>query len=95
MFRAIRLVFGYTGVVIGGVVWFICFPLTSYTMWATRQWPFEYFGVQFQLPFPLEFFLPKDIQPAVGGVCLAFTFYGLFVIYFNVRKLRRIRLADT
>ena len=94
MFRALRLLFGYTMLVIGGVSWFICFPLTAYTLYATRQFPFDYFGIPFSLPFPLEFFLPKAIQPAVGGVCLAFTLYGLFVIYFDVRKLRRLRRGE-
>ena len=94
MFRVIRVTVGYIGLVIGGVVWFICFPLTVYTLHFYKEFPFEYFGVEFQLPFPLEAFLPKDLWPALAGVCGAFTLYGLFVIYFNVRKLRRLRRGE-
>jgi hypothetical protein len=95
MFRAIRVVFGYIGLIMGGIVWFVCGPLAAYTLWATKQFPFDYFGLDSSsLPSSLEFFLPKEIQPAVGGICLAFTLYGLVIIYLNVRKLRILRGAD-
>jgi hypothetical protein len=91
MLRAIRLVFGYAGLLVGGVVWFICFPLSAYTLYAAGVFPLDYFGVSVYLGFPLDFFLPREMWRAVGGICAAFTLYGLFVIYFNVRKLRRLR----
>jgi hypothetical protein len=85
---------GYVMLTLGGVVWFVCFPLTAYTLWVARQFPLPYFGIPFSLPFPLEFFLPPDMLPLLVPVCAAFTLYGLFVIYFNVRKLRRLRLGE-
>jgi hypothetical protein len=94
MFRAIRLGLGYAGLVVGGVVWFICFPLAAYTLYTANEFPFDYFGVHVYIGFPLDFFLPRDMWPAVGGICDAFTLYGLFVIYFNVRKLRRLRRGE-
>jgi hypothetical protein len=95
MFRAIRVLFGYIGLIIGGVVWFICGPLTAYTLYVVKQFPFEYFGIDSsELPSSFEFFVPRDIQPAIGGICLAFTLYGLVIIYLNVRKLRILRGAD-
>jgi len=94
MFRVIRLVLGYVMLVTGGVSWFVCFPLTAYTLYSYHEFPFTYFGVPFTLPFPLEFFLPKDLWPALGGVCVAFTFYGMWVIFIDVRKLRRLRRGE-
>jgi len=94
MFRAIRLIVGYILLIIGGVVWFICFPLTTYTLYTTGQFPLDYFGVPVYIGFPLDFFLPREMWKAVGGICAAFTLYGLFVIYFNVRKLRRLRRGE-
>ncbi len=94
MFLAIRLVIGYTLLLVGGVVWFICFPLAAYTLYTTGEFPFDYFGLHVYIGFPLDFFLPRDMWKAVGWICDAFTLYGLFVIYFNVRKLRRLRLGE-
>ncbi len=94
MLRALRLIFGYAGLLVGGVLWFICFPLTAYTLYVAGQFPFDYFDVHVYLGFPLDFWLPEDMWKAVGGICAAFTLYGLFVIYFNVRKLRRIRRRE-
>jgi hypothetical protein len=91
MFLAIRLVIGYILLVIGGVVWFICFPLAAYTLYVSGEFPFDYFGIHVYIGFPLDFFLPHDLWKAVAGICAAFTLYGLFVIYFNVRKLRKLR----
>lgn len=79
---------------IGVFVWFICFPLTTYTLYVAGEFPLDYFGISVYLGFPLEFFLPRDMWRAVGGICGAFTLYGLFVIYFNVRKLRRMRRGE-
>jgi hypothetical protein len=97
-FPGLRFLFvgiGYIMLVIGGVVWFICFPLTVYTLYVSGQFPLDYFGISVYLGFPLDFFLPRDMWRAVGGICAAFTLYGLFVIYFNVRNLRRLRLGET
>jgi len=94
MFRAIRLFLGYIGLIIGGVVWFICFPLTAYTLYVADEFPLDYLGVPVYVGFPLDFWLPHDLWKAVGGICAAFTLYGLFVIYFNVRKLRRLRRGE-
>jgi hypothetical protein len=65
-----------------------------YTLHFYREFPFTYFGVPFSLPFPLEFFLPRDLWPALTGVCFAFTLYGLVVIYIDVRKLRQLRRGE-
>ncbi|HEX4139401.1 MAG TPA: hypothetical protein VHY09_03580 [Candidatus Methylacidiphilales bacterium] len=94
MWRAIRLIFGYIGLLLGGVVWFICFPLSVYTLNDSGQFPLDYFGIHVYLGFPLDFFLPKDMWRAVAGICAAFTLYGLVTIYFNVRKLRRLRRGE-
>jgi hypothetical protein len=75
-------------------VWFVCFPLTAYTLDVSREFPLEYFGIPFSLPFPLEFFLPADMLPLLAPICGAFTLYGLFVIYFNVGNLRRLRRGE-
>jgi hypothetical protein len=85
---------GYGLLVVGGVVWFVCFPLTAWTIYYFREFPFTYFGVPFYPGFPVEFFLPKEMWPMLVGVCGAFAFYGLFVIYFNVRRLRRLRRGE-
>jgi hypothetical protein len=85
---------GYLMMLIGGMVWFICFPLTVYTLYVAGQFPFDYFGISVNLGFPLEFFLPRDLWRAVGGVCVGFTLWGLCTIYFNVRNLRRLRLGE-
>jgi hypothetical protein len=95
MFRAIRLLLGYVLLVVGGVSWFVCFPLTAWTLYYEHEFPFTYFGVSFELPFPLESFVPRDMWPALAGVCLAFTLYGMFVIYIDVRKLRRLRRGES
>jgi hypothetical protein len=93
-FPALRIVWlgaGYVLMMTGGLVWFICFPLTAYTLQTARVFPLEYFGIDFSLPFPLEFFLPRELQVRLVPVCLAFTLWGLIVIYFNVRQLRQLR----
>ncbi len=61
MWRALRLVFGYIGLIIGGVVWFICFPLTAYTLYVADEFPLDYFGMHVYIGFPVEFFLPKEM----------------------------------
>ncbi len=86
---------GYVLLVFGGVVWFICFPLTAFTLRSSHEFPLTYFGIPFSLPFPLEFFLPPDMLMLLVPICLAFTLFGLFTIYFNVRNLRRLRLGMT
>ncbi len=86
-----RLIFGYLGLLIGGVIWFICFPLTAYTLYTADEFPLDYFGVHVYIGFPLDFFLPRELWKAVAGICVGFTLYGLMTIYFNVRKLRRLR----
>jgi hypothetical protein len=93
-FPALRMLWvgiGYALLIIGGLVWFVCFPLTAYTLYVARVFPLDYFGISVYLGFPLEFFLPKDLQPAIIPVCLGFTLYGLFLIYFETRKLRKLR----
>jgi hypothetical protein len=96
-FPALRLLFvgiGYLLLTIGGVVWCVCFPLTAYTLHVARQFPLPYFGISCSPPFPLDFFLPPDMQSLLVPVCGAFTLFGLFAIYFNVRNLRRLRLSQ-
>jgi hypothetical protein len=92
--RPVWATIGYLMLFIGGTVWFICFPLTTYTLYQTGQFPFDYFGVHVYLGFPLDFFLPPDMWRAVAGITAGFTLYGLFVIYFNVRRLRRLRRGE-
>jgi hypothetical protein len=89
-----RLILGYVGLLIGGVVWFVCFPLTAYTLYVADEFPLDYFGVHVYIGFPVDFFLPHDLWKAVAGICVGFTLYGLMTIYFNVRKLRRLRLRQ-
>jgi hypothetical protein len=92
--RVFWLAIGYVLLVIGGGVWFACFPLTAYSLYTAREFPFDYFGVPFQSGFPLEAFLPNDMVPLLIPVCLAFTLYGLFLIFFNVRNLRKLRRGE-
>jgi hypothetical protein len=94
MFLAIRLTVGYILMLIGGLCWFICFPLTAYTLYVAQQFPLPYFGIHVPMTPALDFFLPPDMQPLLGPVCLAFTLFGMFSIYFNVRKLRRLRRGE-
>ena len=94
MWRALRLIFGYIGLIIGGVVWFICFPMTAYTLYVADEFPFDYFGAHVYIGFPVDFWLPHDLWKAVAGICAGFTLYGLLTIYFNVRKLRRLRRGE-
>jgi hypothetical protein len=91
-FPALRFLFvgiGYILLVIGGVVWFILFPLTVFTLHSAKVFPLTYFGIPFAVQ--TDMFLPPDMLPLLGGICAGFTFLGLFTIYFNVRNLRRLR----
>jgi hypothetical protein len=94
-FPALRFLFvgvGYVMLLIGGVIWFICFPLTAYTLYFARVFPFRYFGVPFYAN--TEMFLPSDMEPLLAPICLGFTLSGLLTIYFNVRNLRRLRRGE-
>ena len=61
MFRALRVIIGYVLLLIGGVVWFICFPMSAYTLYVSGEFPLDYFGVHVYLGFPLDFFLPPNL----------------------------------
>ena len=94
-FPGLRWVFvgiGYIMLLIGGMIWFILFPLTVFTLKTAKVFPLTYFGIPFAVQ--TELFLPPDMLPLLGGICFAFTIYGLFPIYFNVRNLRRLRLGE-
>ncbi len=84
---------GYLLLLIGGVVWFVCFPLTAYTLYTAHEFPLDYFGISVWLGFPLDFFLPRELWPALVPGCLAFTLFGLVTIYRYFRNLRRLRRA--
>jgi hypothetical protein len=84
----------YGMLVVGGVVWFVCFPLTAYTLYVANEFPLAYFGVLTAGEPAVDFWLPEDLRRPVGGVCVAFAIYGLFVIYFNVRRLRKLRRGE-
>jgi hypothetical protein len=82
---------GYVLLLMAGGVWFLCFPLTAYTLYVSNEFPLAYFG-DFSASDPgFNFWIPDDMRRPLGGVCIAFTIYGLFVFYFNVRKLRQLR----
>ena len=94
-FPGLRFLFvgiGYVMLVIGGVVWFILFPLTVFTLKTAKVFPLTYFGIPFAVQ--TDMFLPPDMLPLLGGICVGFTLFGLFTIYFNVRSLRRLRLGQ-
>jgi hypothetical protein len=82
---------GYVLLLIGGVFWFICFPLTAYTLFVAREFPLTYFDIPFYPGFPVDFFLPPEMEPLLAPICLGFTLLGLFTLYFNVRNLRKLR----
>lgn len=84
----------YGLLVIGGVFWFICFPMTAYTLYVANQFPLDYFGVSVYLGFPLGFFLPPDMWKLLAPICAGFTLYGLVSIYFSVRDLRKLRRGE-
>ena len=77
---------------IGGVIWFVMFPLTVFTLKTAKVFPLTYFGIPFAVQ--TDMFLPPDMLPLVGGICVGFTCLGLFTIYFNVRNLRRLRRGE-
>jgi hypothetical protein len=82
---------GYLMLFVGGEVWFLCFPLTAYTLYATNEFPLAYFGVLTTGDVAVDFWLPSDMRKPVGGICVAFTLYGLVTLYINVRKMRDLR----
>ncbi len=88
------LAVGYALLLVGGLIWFVCFPLTAYTLFAGHEFPLAYFGVPIPEDVALAYYLPAEMRGPLAGVCAAFTLYGLFPIYFNVRKLRRLRLGQ-
>ena len=85
---------GYIMLTIGGEIWFFCFPLTAYTIYTAHEFPLPYFGISTPDFAAIDYYLPPTMYGPVGGMCAAFTLYGLFTIYFNVRKLRRLRLGE-
>ncbi len=85
---------GYLMLFVGGLVWFLCFPLTAYTLYVSNEFPLAYFGVFASGDPAVDYWLPSDMRRPVGGLCAAFTLYGLFTIYFNVRKLRKWRRGE-
>ena len=94
-FPKLRFLFvgiGYIMLLIGGVIWFILFPLTVFTLKTAKVFPLTYFGIPFTVE--TDMFLPPDMLPLLGGICVGFTLFGLFTIYFNVRSLRRLRLGQ-
>jgi hypothetical protein len=93
--RVVWLGIAYVLMIIGGVSWFICFPLTAYTLETAYVFPFQYFGIDWSPPFPLDFFLPRELWIRLVPLCGAFTLWGLIVIYFNVRRLRQLRRGET
>jgi len=83
---------GYIMLLIGGVIWFIFFPLTVFTLKTAKVFPLTYFGIPFAVQ--TDMFLPPDMLPLLGAFCVGFTFLGLLTLYFNVRNLRRLRLGQ-
>ncbi|MEI9997869.1 MAG: hypothetical protein WDO13_01185 [Verrucomicrobiota bacterium] len=60
---------GYLLLLIGGVVWFVCFPLTAYTLYTAHEFPLDYFGISVWLGFPARF-LPAEGALAGAGAGL-------------------------
>jgi hypothetical protein len=87
--RGLWLGIGYILLLIGGVFWFICFPLTAWTLYFYKEFPFRVFGVPFYAN--TEMFLPTDMEPLLAPICGGFALYGLVTIYTNVRQLRQLR----
>jgi uncharacterized membrane protein YccF (DUF307 family) len=77
---------------IGGVIWFILFPLTVFTLKTAKVFPLTYFGIPFAVQ--TDMFIPPDLLPMIGAPCIGLTLLGLFTIYFNVRNLRRLRRGE-
>src|SRR5277367_5110928 len=88
-FPKLRFLFvgiGYILLIIGGVIWFVLFPLTVFTLKTAKVFPLTYFGIPFAVQ--TDMFLPPEMLPLLGGFCVGFMLLGLFTIYFNVRNLR-------
>ena len=80
--------------IVGGEVWFVCFPLTAYTLYVAREFPLAYFGV-FEASDPgFNYWMPENMRGPVAGLCVGFTCLGMSTIYFNVAKLRRLRRGE-
>ena len=96
-FPSLRMVWagiGYVMLILGGLVWFLCFPLTVYTLYVSNEFPLAYFGDTSLSDPGVNYWLPDDMRKPLGGVCVGFALYGLFVIYFNVRALRQLRRGE-
>ena len=85
---------GYIMLLMAGCIWFICFPLTAYTLYKANEFPLAYFGVFTASDPGFNYWMPQEMREPIAGLCLGFALYGLFVIYFNVRNLRRLRLGE-
>lgn len=85
---------GYMMLIIGGEVWFVCCPLTAYTLYEKREFPLAYFGVSDYNDPGFDYWMPDSMRAPLGGLAAAFALYGLFTIYFNVRRLRKLRLGE-
>ena len=57
--------------ILGAEVWFICFPLTAYTLYVAREFPLAYFGV-FEASDPgFNYWIPDSMRGPIGGLCVA------------------------
>ncbi len=92
--RGLWVGIGYLLLVIAFLVWFLCFPLTAYTLYMANEFPLAYFKVFTASDPGVNYWLPEDMRRPLGGVCVAFTIYGLFVFYFNVKKLGQLRRGE-
>ena len=92
--RVVWLTIGYAMLLVAGFIWFVCFPLTAYTIYVSDEFPLAYFGVLTASDPGFNYWMPEEMRKPVGGLCVAFALYGLFVIFSNVRNLRRLRLGE-
>ena len=60
---------GYLMLILAGLVWFICFPLTVYTLYMSNEFPLAYFNVSQASDPGINYWLPDDMRRPLG-VCL-------------------------
>jgi glycerol-3-phosphate acyltransferase PlsY len=92
--RIVWVAMGWMLLLMAALVWFVCFPLTAYTLYVSNEFPLAYFGL-FNASDPgFNYWIPDDMRKPLGGVCVAFSLYGMFVFYFNTRNLLRLQRGE-
>src|ERR1700682_5123616 len=77
---------GYILLLLGGLFWFICFPLLAFTLFFYDKFPADLIGgVDPNRPS-----LPKHGMMIVSA---AMTVVGLVILYFSIRDLKRLSVG--